>query len=219
VAAKEAGMAKRRWIRHDTHGARTARAHVPHRIGGGAAIRSVFAVAALLLGLAAASPGAPPGGGGIVYGGSMGVAVEAPGGWIFDSKSGTTQGLHAVMYPVGATWDTAKVVMYVRVVPLSGAQTAAQLIADDLAGYREGSPDLKVSDGQPIQVASGATAEVRLCTGDRWGNHEAVAYLAQGPGVAIYVLTSPNPELFESALPAFRAMVAASTPVSVPMQK
>lgn len=173
------------------------------------------ASAALLLGLAAASgvPAAATGERGSVYARGMAVNMQVPDGWILDKDAGYSQGFAAVMYPTVSTWDTAKVVMYLRLIPLGGGKTAEQVIADDLTGYRESSPDLKIVADEPIKLVTGVTAQVWRCAHDKWGNYEAVAYLPLPSGIAIWVLVSPNPSLFESGLPNFRALVASTTPV------
>ncbi len=49
--------------------------------------------------------------GGIVYGENFWFIVKAPDGWVLDNNSGINQGLHAVFYPRGSSWDTATTVM------------------------------------------------------------------------------------------------------------
>lgn len=67
-------------------------------------IRSLLAVVSLCIILCSPAVFAQEeGGGGIVYGSEIGVLTSAPNGWIFDSKSGVSQGLHAVIYPEGST--------------------------------------------------------------------------------------------------------------------
>jgi hypothetical protein len=151
-----------------------------------------------------------PEGGGIVYGEHLGVGVGAPSGWVFDSQSGVNQGLHAVMYPEGSSWSDASEVMYVNIAQLETSQNLEEFIQDAIVRLKEQSPDLKVDTSPPITVSGGAVAEVRLYSGDRWGNREAVAYVEKEGSVAIYVLSSKTEAGFSESLPAFQEMVESS---------
>ena len=160
-----------------------------------------------------------PDGGGIVYGDELGVGISAPKGWVFDSQSGVAQGMHAVMYPEGRSWAEASEVMYVNVSRAESGQTLASFISSDVARFKENTPKLAVETGDPIEIRGGTKAEVRLYTGDAWGNHEAVAYVAHGSSVAIYVLSCRNKEGFLKSRPAFRQMVANSFLVNMVLKK
>jgi len=158
------------------------------------------------------------GGTGIVYGADLGVVVSAPAGWIFDAKSGVPQGLHAVMYPKEVTWATAEVMMYVNIVSSNDSSLDA-FIAGDVNNYTKQSPQIVVEKADPISMTGGSSAEVRLYSGDQWGNYECVAYVSKGTSVVIYVLSSRDKEGLLQGLGAFRTMVATSTLMDVTIQK
>jgi len=158
------------------------------------------------------------GGGGIVYGSEIGVLVSAPEGWIFDSKSGVSQGLYAVMYPKGSTWSNSNAMMYVNIV-ISNDSSLDTFIAGDVEVFKKNSPKIVVEKAKPISLTGGLSAEVRLYSGDQWGNYECVAYASKGKSVAIYVLSSRSKEDFKKSLDAFRAMVAKSVLMNVNIQK
>lgn len=160
-----------------------------------------------------------PGDGGIVYGGDVGAMVTAPSGWVFDATSGVDQGLHAVIYPKGSTWANATEVMYVNFGRLEAGRTLLDFIAADLAKQKEGSPSLAIEVAESIALVGGAKAEVRLLSGDAWKNYEAVAYVAQTQGVAIFVLSCRNENGFRSSLAAFRQMVASSSLMQVEVKQ
>jgi len=151
-----------------------------------------------------------PAGGGIVYGDELGVGVSAPSGWVFDSKSGVSQGLHAVMYPVGSSWSDATEVMYVSIAKLDEGATLEAFIDGDIARFREQSASLLVKVPDPIEISGGRSAQVRHFSGDAWGNHESIAYATHGSSVAIYVLSCRTLEGFNRSLPAFNQMVSKS---------
>jgi hypothetical protein len=157
-------------------------------------------------------------GGGIVYGSEIGVLVSAPKGWMFDAKSGVPQGLYAVMYPAGSTWADANVMIYVNIVT-SNDSSLETFIAGDIDRFKEKSPKIAVEKAEPISVTGGSAAEVRLFSGDRWGNYECVAYASKGKSVAMYVISSRSKEGLIKNLDAFRTMVSKSVLMNVTIQK
>jgi hypothetical protein len=154
--------------------------------------------------------GQSPEGGGIVYGDEIGVGVSAPPGWVFDSTSGTPQGLHGVMYPEGSSWADATEVMYVNLASMGEGQELDGFVREAIARNRERSPNLQVIEAEPIEIEGGGTAVVRHYFGDKWGNWEAVAYAAKGRSVAIYVLSCRTRPGFQGSLDDFRSMVGGS---------
>jgi len=131
-----------------------------------------------------------PAGGGIVYGSEIGISVSAPAGWIFDSKSGVSQGLHGVMYPEGSSWTNSSQMMYVNMGKMDSGGTLEKFIQADIESFVKNSPDLKVETLNTLTIQGGFKAEVRQFTGDKWGNYELIAYVQKGSSVAIYVLSS-----------------------------
>ena len=111
------------------------------------------------------------------------------------------------MYPKGSRWADSTEIMYVNVVQSEEGESLSAFIQGDLARQRVNSPDLVDEAAEPIALVGGARAEVRHLRGDAWGNHEAVAYVAQGRGVAIFVLSCRSENGFRRSLAAFRAMV------------
>lgn len=149
-------------------------------------------------------------GSGIVYGSKLGIGVQAPKGWIFDSKSGVSQGLHGVMYPEGTTWAKADEIMYVQTSRMLDNETLVHFIEHDLSGFKEGSASFKAEKADPIKISSGQTAEVRYLSGDKWGNYEAIAYAPKGQDVAMYVLSCKTKKGFDKRVAEFREMVSKS---------
>jgi hypothetical protein len=64
-------------------------------------------VGSLLLCVAVMESMAQPLVGGIVYGPKSAFNISASKGWVLDPSAGAKQGLPCVLYPKGATWDTA----------------------------------------------------------------------------------------------------------------
>lgn len=160
-------------------------------------------VAALTLGV---STQASEDGTGIIYGPDHAFAVTAPSGWVLDNKSGVAQGLWAVFYPVGSSWKDSKVVMYINTASKSGDSTLDGLIADDLERQRKESPGVHVTPGEPIELQDGTKAKVNHWSGDRWGNHESVAYIEAPTVWVMVVLSSRDEKAYKAALPAFSSL-------------
>jgi hypothetical protein len=145
--------------------------------------------------------------GGIVYGEDHAFVVDAPEGWVLDNKSGVGQGLYAVFYPKGESWENATAVMYVNTAKREESDTVATLIEYDTAQFKRGNPDVSVEKAARITTSDDKEAEVRYFTGDQWGNSEAVAYIEEETIFVLIVLTSRTKEAFESAKPAFGDLV------------
>ena len=152
---------------------------------------------------------------GIIYGKNYSFALTAPKGWVLDTTSGREQGLQAVFYPNGSSWKNSAAVMYANVVEktVAGTESLQSIIANDVADYKKQSPELKVTDADPIPTRANASskdkhATVKYFTGDRYGNSEAVAYVDEGTLIVMLVLNARSNKDFESSLPAFKEFVA-----------
>jgi hypothetical protein len=150
------------------------------------------------------------GGGGIVYGQGYAYLIDAPKGWVLDTHSGVSNGLHAVFYPRGSSWSKSPTVMYVAWASKKkeGVTTLQQIIDKDAAKFKKEDPAIVITDGRPLKTGDGKTARVRLFKGDQGGNFEAVAYVDEQAGVAVLVLTSRNKAAFNRAIPAFEKLVS-----------
>ena len=148
--------------------------------------------------------------GGIVYSNGLGIGIGAPKNWIFDSTSGQSQGLYAVMYPNGSTWSNSTQVIYVNFATLDPKQTLDSFIESDINRFKEASSSLVVKKDDDITIKSKETANVRLFFGDKWGNQEAIAYLLIGHNVAMYVLSCKKSSEFQTSYPLFRSVVSES---------
>jgi hypothetical protein len=146
---------------------------------------------------------------GIIYGKDHAFGLKAPEGWVLDNASGVREGLHAVFYPKGSSWGKSEVVMYanVNLKEKEKNDSFEKIIEDDLAGYREHSPNVKVTDAEPLPTATGKKAVVKYFSGDVNGNYEAVAYVDEEKFVVLLVLTSKTKSGFESSLTAFKQLV------------
>lgn len=151
---------------------------------------------------------AEDGGGGIVHGDDHAFVVQAPDGWVLDNKSGVGQGLHAVFYPVGSSWEGSDVVMYVNTARREGPhQNLAELIEFNERRIRSQSPHVTVEELPDVATSTGRTFAVRRYTGDRWGNFESVAYLEEETVLVLIALTARSQELYDASQAAYAALL------------
>jgi hypothetical protein len=164
----------------------------------------------LLLGQALLAAEKEFGGGGIVYGKGYAFLIDAPPGWVLDTRSGVPDGLQAVFYPRGSSWSESPTVMYAAWASKKkeGVTTLQQIIDKDVAKFKKGNPSIIIIESRPLKTRDGKTALVRLFKGDQWGNSEAVAYVDEKAGVAVLVLNSRNQAAFNKAIPAFEKLVS-----------
>jgi hypothetical protein len=150
------------------------------------------------------------GGGGIVYGEGYAFLIDAPPGWVLDTRSGVPDGLHAVFYPRGSSWSKSPTVMYAAWASKKkeGVSTLQQMIDKDVANFKKDNPSMVITESRSLKTGDGKTALVRLFKGGQEGNFEAVAYVGEKAGVAVLVLASHNQVSFNKAIPAFEKLVS-----------
>jgi len=146
---------------------------------------------------------------GILYGSDHAFALRAPNGWMLDNESGVEQGLYAVFYPKGTNWRDSVVVAYARArertQEIASAADAVRDTIDDF--HASGSPNYHGRRIKTVKIDGGKEAVIYHFAGDQWGNSEAVAYYVEKKTINFIVLTSRDPQAFDRALPAFKALV------------
>jgi len=146
---------------------------------------------------------------GIVYGRDHSFILTAPPGWILDNSSGVSQGLHAVFFPRGSSWQDGIVVMYARVVHKDQDQnkTMRKVIQNDIASFKKASNNSTVRGGPSISTKDSKKAVIKYFYDAENDNHEAVAYIDESKVVVILVLSSRVKEEYEKSLSAFKELV------------
>jgi hypothetical protein len=144
---------------------------------------------------------------GLVYGASYALLVSAPQDWVLDTKSGSAEGLQAVFYPEGRSWQDAPAVLYVKAAPRTAKDDLEAFIARDLGRLQARSPDVTMQPGPALETADRKKVEVRHFSADRWGDSQAIAYIREKTVVVMVVLAARTPRSYESALPAFAEVV------------
>ncbi len=147
---------------------------------------------------------------GIIYGDQHAFMLAAPKGWVLDNSSGVSQGLHAVFYPRGGSWEHSPSVMYANTASkkVKGNETLNKLIAYDVGQYRRNHKSIKIVDAPDISLSNKKTAVVKYFY---FSNAEAVAYIDEEKTVVLIVLSSNSSDEFQNSLPAFRKLVESYT--------
>lgn len=155
---------------------------------------------------------APPNEPVVVRDGNLAFIVQAPPGWVLDTKHGLPEALLAVAYQAGQSFASADVVLYVRPHPELIGQPIEAVIASRAHTYRTESRNApNIGTPKPIKTRSGAEVPVRSFSGDIGGNYEHVAYIVNPDEVLYIVLTTRNETAYKDAIPAFRSFVGSFT--------
>lgn len=154
----------------------------------------------LLVFLCLLAPGltalAQPSAGGIVYGPKGAFNLAAPKGWKLDPTAGSEQGLPCVLYPEGATWETADPLMYAKIAS-TDYEDAEVFVKDAIEDMKKERPGFKMK-----KVASGKTAggEAYVINEypptETYKRFERVAYVQLAKAVAYIVFSADDKSAF-----------------------
>jgi hypothetical protein len=150
---------------------------------------------------------AQPSAGGIVYGPKGSFNLTAPKGWVLDPTAGQEQGLPCVLYPKGATWDTADPMMYAKIAGTKYEEYEA-FAKDAIEDMKTRRADLK-----PKRIASGTTAGGQpyfineYPPTKAYKRSERVAYVQLPHAVAYIVYSGDAKAAFEKHLGALEEAV------------
>jgi len=149
----------------------------------------------------------------IIDGPSIAFTIVAPEGWALDTKSGKRDGLAAVLYPNGSSWEKSAVVMYVNNVPRD-AQPSTKLedfIKAEIESFKKVHPKILIRDGKPLPVGGGRLTIVKEFSGDKWDNYEAVAYISEDKTFTSFTLSAKKKDEYIKAFPSFEKFVESYT--------
>ena len=140
---------------------------------------------------------AQPSAGGIVYGPKGAFNITAPKGWKLDPTAGAEQKLPCVLYPDGATWETADPLMYAKI--------ASTIYEDYEAFVKEAIEDMKKNRPgfKMKRIASGKTAGGlpyfinEYQPTETYKRFERVAYVQLPKAVAYIVFSADDKSAFE----------------------
>jgi hypothetical protein len=163
---------------------------------------SFFAISIVILGQEELNTG-------IIYGKNYVFSLKAPDGWILDNKSGARQGLQAVFYRKGESWNNALTVIYANCASLEDPahKTLNELINYDTNNFKKQYPGISILDGDSITIKIGLNAKVKLMSGQSYNNFDAIAYVDAGKNGIMIVMSSRTKEGFDSSKKAFESVV------------
>lgn len=147
---------------------------------------------------------------GLVYGKNHAFWVVAPKGWVLDNQAGVDQGLYAVFYPKGSSWQKSPVVMYANTTfkGVKGQETFQKVVDSDVKQYRDEYHTKKIVNAPALSNGEkNRTAVVKYFLGDGNGNYEACAYIEESKIVVFLVMSAKSQKQFDDNLPAFKALV------------
>ncbi len=141
---------------------------------------------------------------GLIYGKEHAFLLSAPNGWVLDNSSGLSQGIQAVFYPKGGSWNNSNTVMYANTASKSseGNETIEKLIEYDLENFKKRGA-LVVKDTTITLERSDNKAILKYFDDSNYGNYEIVAYIDEEKIVALIVLSSRDKAEFSEAIPKF----------------
>lgn len=143
-----------------------------------------------------------------VVGNGVIFALAEPTGWKMDTNSVQNNRLPVVYYPSGQNWKTAPTVMYANTAINDCRTSFEAFISKDIHQSKSNSPKLIIKEGGATTV-DGKKVIMKLFSGDKYGNSEAVAYLDNNDGAFISItLTSRSQQQFDEAFPVFKNLVS-----------
>jgi hypothetical protein len=145
----------------------------------------------------------------VVRGKDYAFQLKAPRNWVLDNEAGRDQGLNVVFYPKDSSWASSSAICYARARTLDATvKTIEDQVKDTLKTLRDdGSIGVEAKYIKTLTTRDASKAKIYYFTGDRFGNHQAVAYYQATVSIHFVTLSCPSRESFESSLPAFDALV------------
>lgn len=147
---------------------------------------------------------------GIIYGDNHSYSLTSPKGWVLDNSSGVSQGLHAVFYPAGNTWENSVIVMYTNVAHLNSTnqKNIGDVIEYDLNKFRSISEGIKIEKVEDSYfINENKRAVIYNFLDDINGSYESVAYIPEEKIVVLIVISSRDRENFQESNSSFRDLV------------
>ncbi len=146
---------------------------------------------------------------GILYGKDHALTFCAPDGWVLDNGIMNDQGIYAVFYPAGSSFQDAKdsgTFMYFNVVGKDPGATVAKMMAGDAKQVQHDAPAAVVIQSDPIKIGDTSVSVLRFAPG-AFDRYEAVAYIGEEKVLVMAVISSKNENLFKKDYPAFMQLV------------
>jgi len=140
---------------------------------------------------------AQPSAGGIVYGPKGAFNISAPKGWKLDPTAGAQQHLPCVLYPDGASWETADPLMYAKIASTiyEDYEAFAKDAIDDMKKKRAGFTMKRIASGKTAGGQAYFINDYPPCEG--YKRFERVAYVQLPKAVAYIVFSADKKAAFQ----------------------
>lgn len=154
----------------------------------------------------------------VISGQGYAFELKAPRGWYLDGAVGRAQGVNVAFYPKGYGWDDSPAVCYARVRTVGGeVNRIEEQVKATLRNLRQnGSTDPEARFIRTITTQDASKAQVYYFSGDRFGNHEATAYIQAKASIQFVTLSARDETAFRNALPAFESLVSSYEDLTKP---
>ncbi len=145
---------------------------------------------------------------GVIYGENYAFSVTSPKGWILDNKSGLAQGIKAVFYPKGGSWDKSPEVLYINTAEknIHGNETIDKVISTDEHDFKNNYPDVEISDGPILRTRNNKKIIIKKFHYN--DNYEAVAYFDETNTIPMFVLSAKSRKGFDKAYQSFVQLIS-----------
>lgn len=146
----------------------------------------------------------------VISGQGYAFELKAPRAWYVDEAVAREQGINVAFFPKGYAWDSAPAVCYARVRTVSREVSRVEdQVKDTLRNLRQnGATDPEARFVRTITTQDASKAQVYYFSGDRFGNHEATAYIQTKASIQFVTLSARDETAFRNALPAFESLVS-----------
>jgi hypothetical protein len=154
----------------------------------------------------------------VISGQGYAFELKAPRGWYLDDAVAREQGVNVAFFPKGYAWDDAPAVCYARVRTVGGeVKRVEDQVKDTLRNLRQnGATDPEAHFIRTITTQDASKAQVYYFSGDRFGNHEATAYIQAKGSIEFVTLSARDETAFRNALPAFESLVSSYEDLTKP---
>ncbi|MCE1247412.1 MAG: hypothetical protein LWY06_12265 [Firmicutes bacterium] len=139
--------------------------------------------------------------------------LTAPDGWVLGSASAKGIPILAVFYPKGQSYKDAKAIFYTTIFPKHG-KNIDQIIQGDISDFSSQHPQAKVTKESDLKTCEGSKVIVYTFVGDKWGNHDRIAYVDMPEMVVVVALQAKNTNAHDQALSAFEKLVNSFKPAA-----
>ena len=146
---------------------------------------------------------------GMLFGENHSFFITAPQGWVLDNKSGASQGVYMIFYPVGQTWRDSPVMAYGKSTTknekIKTIEDHVNKVINDF--HNHGSPDYVGARQPSIFLPDGKEVVIYFFEGDQWGNYEAAAYFEEESTINYLVFNARTKRMFDIHLPGFKKLI------------